>query len=85
MPQSQELSHRAIQKRKQTSVVPVEHATVLFHNKSVRTPVFEREDLVRGRRMTGPAVITEYSATTVITPDKTFWIDGAENLVISIK
>jgi N-methylhydantoinase A len=85
VPQSQELSHSATQKRKQTSVVPVEHATLFFHNKSVRTPVFEREDLVRGRRMTGPAVITEYSATTVITPGKNFWIDAAENLLISIK
>jgi N-methylhydantoinase A len=58
---------------------------VFFHNKPVRTPVFEREELVHGRRMTGPAVITEYSATTVITPGKKFWIDAAENLLISIK
>jgi N-methylhydantoinase A len=82
--QSQELPHRAIQKRKRPSAA-VEHATVFFHNKPVRTPVFEREELVHGRRMTGPAVITEYSATTVITPGKKFWIDAAENLLISIK
>jgi len=35
--------------------------------------------------MTGPAVITEYSATTVIPPGKKYWMDGAENLVIQVK
>jgi N-methylhydantoinase A/oxoprolinase/acetone carboxylase beta subunit len=34
--------------------------------------------------MKGPAVITEYSATTVIPPGKQFWVDDAENLVIQI-
>jgi N-methylhydantoinase A/oxoprolinase/acetone carboxylase beta subunit len=35
--------------------------------------------------MTGPAVITEYSATTVIPPGKKFWVDGSDNLAIQIK
>jgi hypothetical protein len=36
------------------------------------------------RKLNGPAVITEYSATTVIPPDKKFWVDTAENLIIQI-
>jgi N-methylhydantoinase A len=64
---------------------PVEREPVFFDNKAVTTPVFERGDLVAGRVMRGPAVITEYSATTVIPPGKKFWVDGAENLVIQIK
>ncbi len=63
---------------------PVERGPVFFDNKAVTTPVFERGDLVAGRIMRGPAVITEYSATTVIPPGKRFWVDGAENLVIKI-
>jgi N-methylhydantoinase A len=66
-------------------LLAVERAPVYFLGKKVNTPVFERNDLVTGRSMTGPAVITEYSATTVIPPGKKFWVDHAENLVIKIK
>ncbi len=65
-------------------VAPVERAPVFFHDKAVTTPVFERGDLVPGRSMRGPAVIAEYSATTVIPPGKRFWVDASENLVIKI-
>jgi N-methylhydantoinase A len=61
---------------------PVERAPVFFQDKIVTTPVFERGDLVAGRSMRGPAVITEYSATTVIPPGKRFWVDASENLII---
>ncbi len=65
-------------------VTPRERARVLFHGKTLITPVFERVDLVLSQSMTGPAVITEYSATTVIPPGKRFWVDEAENLLIEI-
>jgi N-methylhydantoinase A len=65
--------------------VPVERAPVFFHDKALTTPVFERGDIVPGRPMSGPAVITEYSATTVIPPEKKFWVDASENLVIKIR
>jgi N-methylhydantoinase A len=65
-------------------VTPVERAAVFFHDKSVIAPVFERRDLVSGRSMRGPAVITEYSATSVIPAGKKFWVDVAENLIIKI-
>jgi N-methylhydantoinase A len=65
-------------------VAPVERAPVLFHDKTVTTPVFERGDLVPGRSIKGPAVITEYSATTVIPAGKRFWVDASENLIIKI-
>ena len=68
-----------------TSITPVERIPVFFSDKTVTTPVFERGDLVPDRQMTGPAVITEYSATTVIPARKRFWVDAAENLVIKMK
>jgi N-methylhydantoinase A len=70
---------------KSVRATPIERAPVVFHDKTVTTPVFERADLVTGRSMRGPAVITEYSATTVVPPGKRFWVDAAENLVIKIK
>ncbi len=63
---------------------PIERAPVFFCDKAVTTAVFAREELVPGRSMTGPAVITEYSATTVIPPGKKFWADESGNLVIKI-
>ena len=66
-------------------VPPVERAPVFFDGKAVTTPMFERGSLIPGRLMRGPAVITEYSATTVIPPGKSFWVDAAENLLIQIR
>jgi N-methylhydantoinase A len=65
-------------------VLPVDRAPVFFRDKAVATPVFERSDLIPGRSMIGPAVITEYSGTTVIPPKKKFWLDESENVVIKI-
>ncbi|MGA2353502.1 MAG: hydantoinase/oxoprolinase family protein [Terriglobales bacterium] len=96
---TRQLSRRELPRKPVPRRAPFEQADVFFHNKKLTTPVFERGDLtpelsVRGRSMAGrpmvgrsmrgPAVITEYSATTVIPPGKKFWVDEAENLVIKI-
>ncbi len=60
------------------------YTQVLFAGKTTKTDVFDRSDLAGSRVYTGPAVITEYSATTVIPPGKKFRVDAAENLVITI-
>jgi len=65
--------------------VPTERAPVIYDNKIVLTPVFDRGQLVSGKPMRGPAVITEYSATTVIPVGKRFWVDEADNLVIKVR
>jgi N-methylhydantoinase A len=81
---SSKVARRQTARKPSPRVAPVERAPVFFHDKTVTTPVFERGDLVPGRKMKGPAVITEYSATTVIPAGKMFWVDAAENLVIKI-
>lgn len=63
----------------------VGRAPVYFQEKAVTTPVFERGDLVADHILRGPAVITEYSATTVIPPGKKFWVDKEENLLIAAR
>ena len=87
-PESQskfKVARRQTARRPSARVVAVESAPVFFHDRTVTTPVFERRDLVPGRSMRGPAVITEYSATAVIPAGKKFWVDAAENLVIKIE
>jgi len=79
-----EVARRRAARKASGRVAAVERAPVFFHDKAVTTPVFERRDLVSGRSMRGPAVITEYSATTVIPAGKKFWVDASENLIIKI-
>jgi N-methylhydantoinase A len=75
-------AHKKTTARVGGGVIRAERMPVLFQNKSVNTPVLERADIIPGKIVTGPAVITEYSATTVVLPGRKFWIDAAENLVI---
>lgn len=72
-------------RRSSSRMLPVERVPVFFRDKAVIAPVFEREDIVPGRSMTGPAVITEYSATAVIPPGKKFWVDESGNLLINVQ
>ena len=61
-----------------------EQADLLFDGKRRRAHVYEREALRMGRRYQGPAVIAEYSATTVVPPGASFHIDRAANLQILV-
>jgi len=65
-------------------VSPVERCSVIFQSRALATPVYERSQVRQGQFLRGPAVITEYSATTVIPPGKKFWVDKADNLVIAL-
>jgi N-methylhydantoinase A len=60
-------------------------APVFFDGKKLATPTYSREALVTGKIYSGPAIITEYSATTVIPPGKRFHLDSAANLIVTIR
>ncbi len=47
------------------------------------TAFYERAGLRPGPKMTGPAIIAEYSATTFVPPGSTFRVDTAGNLLIA--
>ena len=83
--QSPGKTRRTVLLGRSSRVEPVDRARVIFQGKALSTPVFERGDLVPGGAMKGPAVITEYSATTVIPAGSSFWVDAAENLLIQLK
>ncbi len=84
MPPVQTLQAPRPRKSRVSSVPPAERARVWFHSAIVTTPVFERAALVPRQVMKGPAIVTEYSATTVVPAGKRFYLDGAENLVIDL-
>src|SRR2546426_138499 len=59
-----------------------ERAPVFFGGKGLPATIYPRASLQIGKKYPGPAVVTEYSATTVVLPARRFWPDRAGNLVI---
>jgi N-methylhydantoinase A len=59
-------------------------ASIVFDGKKLETAIYSREALKPGKNYSGPAIITEYSATTVIPPGKRFSLDHAGNLLIAV-
>jgi N-methylhydantoinase A len=64
-----------------TSARPSHTARVYLSERSEQTPVYARDDLSVGARLTGPAIITEYSSTTLIPPRFKVEVDPWLNLV----
>jgi N-methylhydantoinase A len=60
-------------------------ATVVFDGRKLNTAIYSRDTLKLGKIYSGPAIITEYSATTVIPPRKRFRLDAAANLIVTIR
>ena len=57
---------------------------VWFNGKKAKTKIYEREGLYSGKKYSGPAIVAEYSATTVIPPRARFHLDKASNVIISL-
>ena len=60
-------------------------APVVFDGKKLATTIYSRDTLIPSKTYRGPAIITEYSATTVIPPDMRFRLDDCGSLVVSIR
>jgi N-methylhydantoinase A len=61
-----------------------DRAPVSFSGKKLAAAILPRDSMPIGKKYSGPAVVTEYSATTVIPPGVSFRIDRAGNLIIEI-
>jgi N-methylhydantoinase A/oxoprolinase/acetone carboxylase beta subunit len=58
-------------------------ARVFFGERPRQTAIYKRDDLGPGDRIDGPAVITEYSSTTLVLPGWTAKADPWLNLIIT--
>lgn len=58
---------------------------VFFDGKRAIANIYSRDNLRVGKKYVGPAIITEYSATTVVPPGARFHLDRALNLIITIR
>jgi N-methylhydantoinase A len=61
-----------------------ERTSVFFEGKRITASTYDRDALQPGKKYSGAAVVTEYSATTVVPPGKQFWMDRAGNMLIEI-
>ncbi|MGH9491863.1 MAG: hydantoinase/oxoprolinase family protein [Terriglobales bacterium] len=61
---------------------PPERAPVWFEGRRKAATIYERSQLAPRHSYAGPAVVTEYSATTVVPPGMRFLVDQTGNLLI---
>jgi N-methylhydantoinase A len=57
---------------------------VFFDGRFLKSRFYRRDGLVPGDVISGPAMITEYTAATVLPPGDRAQVDGFGNIVISI-
>ncbi|MBF0497016.1 MAG: hydantoinase/oxoprolinase family protein [Deltaproteobacteria bacterium] len=57
---------------------------VYFSHQPVPTTIYNRDRLLTGHRLIGPAIVVEYSSTIVIPPFAQAQVDGYGNLVLEI-
>jgi N-methylhydantoinase A len=58
------------------------HSPLLFQGRRTRTAIYDRARLRSGNRVPGPAVVTEYSATTLVPPGWYGRVDRIGNLIL---
>jgi N-methylhydantoinase A len=63
----------------------IETRRMIFAGKNCTGKVYQRERLEPGDRLDGPAIVVEYSATTVVPPGWTALVDAYKNLVMEVK
>jgi N-methylhydantoinase A len=61
---------------------PIGRQPVVFRGRTHRTPIWRRTDLATGARLRGPAIICEYSATTVVPPGWRATVDRRGGLML---
>ena len=71
------------QRKVSTKARPLETANVWFGGKPHKTAVYDREALSHGHTVRGPAIIGEYSATTLVPPGVVCEVDAFGNLVLT--
>lgn len=59
-------------------------APVYLTKRALQVPVYAREEFIAGTKFAGPAIITEYSSTTLIPPGYKVEVDPWLNVVIEI-
>jgi N-methylhydantoinase A len=62
---------------------PKRYAKVFFSSHEERAAIYHRDELERGARLRSPAIVTEYSSTTLVPPGASCVVDDHGNLIIT--
>jgi N-methylhydantoinase A len=62
-----------------------ERCSFFFEGNKITAAMYDRDSLRPGRKYVGAAVITEYSATTIVPPSTQFWLDRNGNLIVQLR
>jgi len=81
------LKEQPLHQEKPPKEAVIANRKVVFDRDSdyLEAPVFERERLKAGNRISGPAIIEQYDATTVVNPGWTASVDTFRNIILSAK
>lgn len=83
-PQERPGRRRPAPLRRRQPATTSDRCEAFFEGRKLVAHVYERASLVPARAHRGPAIVTEYSATTVVPPGMKFYQDGAGALIIEI-
>ena len=78
-------SYRATREQEQgeeAGAAQVDTIAMYSDGQWIEAPVYDRQRLHAGNRLPGPALITEYSATTVVPADFVARVDQQHNLIL---
>jgi N-methylhydantoinase A len=84
-PQAKLATQSSILQSARSTTMRADFQIVVFDGKRLKTAILDRDSLTTRKLYSGPAVITEYSATTIVPPGTRFSLDRAGNLVIAVK
>ncbi|MGZ4789929.1 MAG: hypothetical protein ACXVZX_15520, partial [Terriglobales bacterium] len=62
----------------------IQAADVWFDGRFRRASIVGRQSLQINRKYRGPAIVTEYSATTVVPPGAMYYLDRSTNLIVKL-
>jgi N-methylhydantoinase A/oxoprolinase/acetone carboxylase beta subunit len=80
-PPSQKLAPRS----RAEPLSPEQTMDLAFHERTRKTVLYRRDDLRVGDAISGPAMVAEYSATTLIPPDWRARVDNYGQLMLTQK
>jgi len=64
---------------------PLKNVTAFIDGKKSNAIVYDRDDLRPGMKLRAPAIVTEYSSTTLIPPGTRVEVDTSGNLKIQVE
>ncbi|MGA1840560.1 MAG: hydantoinase/oxoprolinase family protein [bacterium] len=58
---------------------------VIFEGRYLKTPILQRERILTGNKIKGPAILVEYSSTIVVPPFADAYVDEYGNIIMGIR